>query len=196
MGIVGSFGAAVSADIPELTYEETSAGIRQIAKRSTNVRVSNWTFPNNNHIVVPGLKTDDPWMDVGIWMVPVDDTHTIRFSIYGLPPTTDEVRDRITRHMDTHADYEPAEHHEALFRGEYPTDPIVQLTSAQDYVATLGQGAIVDRPKEWLGRSDKGVAFLRRLFWRELDLLQQGSPTKKWERLPEAGNLQIMSSSA
>src|SRR5690606_13989351 len=68
---VGPFGKAVTGAIPELSYEETSAGIRQTAKRSeTNVRVSDWTFPNNNHVTVPGLTPDDPWIDVFVWMTP------------------------------------------------------------------------------------------------------------------------------
>ena len=56
-GKMGRFGEAVTAAIPKLSYEETAAGIRQIATRSeTNVRVSDWTFPNNNHIIVPGAE--------------------------------------------------------------------------------------------------------------------------------------------
>src|SRR5436189_34483 len=47
-GSVGQFGASVTAAIPELSYIETSAGIRQVAARpNNNVRVSDWTFPNN-----------------------------------------------------------------------------------------------------------------------------------------------------
>ena len=40
---------------PSSSTVETDAGIRQVATRSaTNVRVSDWAFPNNNHIVTPG----------------------------------------------------------------------------------------------------------------------------------------------
>ncbi|MGH6990847.1 MAG: Rieske 2Fe-2S domain-containing protein, partial [Stellaceae bacterium] len=53
-GIVGTFGQAVTAAIPELDYIETDAGIRQTATRGkNNVRVSDWTFPNSNHIIQP-----------------------------------------------------------------------------------------------------------------------------------------------
>ena len=43
----GKFGTMINTDlIPDLAYEETSAGVRQIATRSKdNVRVSDWTFP-------------------------------------------------------------------------------------------------------------------------------------------------------
>ena len=51
----GEFGSSVTASIPDLAYSETSAGIRQVATRpNNNVRISDWTFPNNNHVVAPG----------------------------------------------------------------------------------------------------------------------------------------------
>ncbi len=73
-GTVGRFGEHVAATVPKLEYLETDAGIRQIATRSKNsVRVSDWTFPNKNHIVVPGIQENDPWIDVGHFIVPNDD---------------------------------------------------------------------------------------------------------------------------
>src|SRR5262249_19197965 len=54
-GAVSRFQEEISTAIPELEYLETSSGIRQIATRSkNNVRISDWTFPNNNRIVTPG----------------------------------------------------------------------------------------------------------------------------------------------
>ena len=44
----------------------------------------------------------------------------------------------------------------------------------------MGQGVVADRNREQLGRSDMGVAFLRRLFLRELAAIEQGKPTKSW----------------
>jgi 5,5'-dehydrodivanillate O-demethylase len=64
-----------------------------------------------------------------------------------------------------------------------PNDRLLQLTSAQDYVAAVGQGAIADREGERLGASDKGIVFLRRLFWRELDAIARGADAKTWCRL-------------
>ena len=88
---VGPFGKAVTDAIPDLSYEETTAGIRQTAQRSaTNVRVSDWTFPNNNHVTVPGLTPDDPWIDVFVWMIPNDEKNTTRFMIYGQQPGASE----------------------------------------------------------------------------------------------------------
>ena len=55
------FDQGITTSIPELSYEETASGIRQYATRSRdNVRISDWTFPNNNHILSPGPAKTDP----------------------------------------------------------------------------------------------------------------------------------------
>lgn len=197
-GRVGEFGRAITGMIPELDYEETDAGIRQTATRSAgNVRVSNWTFPNCNHVRVPGLTDDDPWIDTANWMVPIDDTRTVRFSVRRVPSTTPEADRRITEYFDDVETYSASDDHDALFqRKEYPEDPLVRLTSAQDYVALVGQGAIANRSQELLGKSDKGVVFLRNLFFREMAAISEQAPTKKWRRLAKSPDLPKPSRSA
>ena len=187
-GRIGGFGAAVTDKMPELEYLETEAGIRQIATRAkNNVRVSDWTFPNNNHIVVPGRTKDDPWIENGVWMVPVDDTRTVRFQIRAVPSRGPEADAAFREYFEHHRDYNPSEHHHELFEERrMPEDPVFELTAAQDYVAQIGQGALVDRTQERLGKSDRGVMFLRRLFWRELELLRHGEGTKTWRPLSAA----------
>jgi 5,5'-dehydrodivanillate O-demethylase len=193
MGRVGSFGGTVTQAIPELTYLETDAGIRQIATRSkTNVRVSDWTFPNNNHISQPGMIPSDPWIDVGIWMVPLDDTRTARFTFWAVPHADAETDRRFVEYCERYGDYDPADHHDALIRdGKYPDDTLMQLTSAQDYVVQIGQGTIADRADEWLGKSDAGIAFLRRIFLRELEAIRAGRPTKDWSKLAHAAEMPV-----
>jgi 5,5'-dehydrodivanillate O-demethylase len=70
-----------------------------------------------------------------------------------------------------------------------PQDTLNQLTSAQDYVAAVGQGEIVDRANEHLGKSDMGIAFLRRIYWRELEAMRQGRSIKEWRRLAHSVDL-------
>jgi 5,5'-dehydrodivanillate O-demethylase len=190
-GKVGPFGEAVTASVPELEYLETEAGVRQIATRSkTNVRVSDWSFPNNNHIVTPGRTKDSAWVHRGVWNVPVDDTHTMKIGVYAIPSEGPESDRDTLAHFKTYGDYNPAEHHDALFhRGEWPEDPSLQLTPAQDYVAIMGQGEIADRTLERLGKSDAGIVLLRRIFWREMESLKSGAPLKEWRRLAEAVDL-------
>ena len=192
-GRVGTFGQAVKQGIPELEYVETDSGIRQTATRGPgNVRVSDWTFPNSNHIRVPGPTAADPWIDVCSWKVPVDDESQMRFTVWSLPPMDPQTEQRMRDHFETSGAYDPAEHHDELFFDEnYPDEPVFQLTSAQDYVAQVGQGTIVDREVEILGRSDAGIALLRRICFREMDAIREGRPTKAWRRLEEAAELPI-----
>lgn len=192
-GRVGAFGQAVTNAIPELEYVETDSGMRQIATRGPgNVRVSDWNFPNSNHIRVPGPLKSDPWIDACSWKVPIDDRSHARFSTWTIPHVDAETDARLLAHLEARGNYNPADHHDELFVDErYPVDPVFQLTTAQDYVAQVGQGAIVDREHEVLGRSDAGIALMRRIFFREMAALREGWPAKAWRRLAEDVELPI-----
>lgn len=185
MGKVGAFGNAITSSVPTLSYEETSSGIRQTATRvlgdKTQIRVSDWTFPYCNHVSIPPVKEGGPWSDAVNWMVPIDDTHTMRVSLRIVPSTTSEADAENTQYFAGCADYSSTDHHDELFRGEYPDDPLVRLTSAQDYVVLVGQGAVADRVNELLGVSDLGIVTLRRILEREMDAIRSGSPTKEWK---------------
>jgi 5,5'-dehydrodivanillate O-demethylase len=203
-GRLGSFGAAVTDVLPDLEYAETDSGIRQTARRSeSNVRVSDWTFPNHNHIVVPGLHADDPWTHTFAWIVPADDAHVNRM-VCQFSPVTGDAAQRLQDYLLTHGyeptdepglyfgrnPYDPAQHHEELFLERMIPEPALsELTSAQDYVAQVGQGSIVDRSQERLGRSDAGVRFMRGIFLREMAALRDGRPLKRWARRMESTDL-------
>lgn len=181
-GREGRFVQKVTTAIPDLEYCETESGLRQIATRGPgNVRISDWSFPNSNHIVVPGYK-DGPWADLDSWKVPVDDEHTMRLHSYAVAPMGSPIDEETAAYFQQHSSYDPSEHHDELFHGLYPEDAASNLTHAQDYVVQVGQGAIADRSQETLGRSDAGIALLRRIFWRELDALRSGEPMKVWKR--------------
>jgi 5,5'-dehydrodivanillate O-demethylase len=191
-GRTGSFGRAVTSSPPELEYVETDAGIRQIATRGPgNVRISDWTFPNNNHIVVPGLQLEHRWIDVGHWNVPIDDHRTMRFNIWSTPSQGEEIDDEVQSYFTVSGDYDPADHHDELMAGIYPEDQLFDLTSAQDYVAQVGQGVIAEREREILGRSDAGIALLRRIYRREIESLSSGQPAKTWKALEQPVALPI-----
>lgn len=192
-GRVGIFGEAVTPAIPKLDYVETDAGIRQTATRAdNNVRISDWTFPNNNHIIIPGAFREDPWLDLILWMVPDDDYATTRFQLYSIPSIDEERDRRVAEHFAKHAAYTPAEHHDELFFDEiYPQENLLELTNAQDYVAAVGQGAIVDRANERLGASDAGVALVRKVFLRELKEMRDGRTLKEWRPLEQAQELPV-----
>src|SRR5690606_10494960 len=136
------FGEEIATAIPELSYVETSAGIRQVANRAhDNVRISNWTFPNNNHVMVPGPKKGDPWVDLSVWAVPIDDQRTMRFTIYSFPASQATEAKRFVAEPDH--DYNPADDYEKLFHtGKIGDLSHVQVLAAQDYVAVRGQGIV------------------------------------------------------
>ena len=199
-GKVGPFGAAVTGLVPKLEYRETESGIRQIARRSeSNARISDWTFPNHTHIIVPGLGPQDPWTHTFPWMVPMDDEHMLRITMQSAP-VQGEAAQRLREYLLTHGyvptldheryfgkdAYSPSTHHEELFVERNCPEPATnELTQAQDYVAQVGQGAIVDRNRERLGRSDAGIILLRKIFLRELSALRNGRPLKRWVQRSE-----------
>jgi len=192
MGKVGAFGEAITGEVPEVTFRETEAGICQTAvRRGANgqVRVSDWTFPNANHVIIPGVTRDDPWTEVSHWMVPIDDERTLRVAILAMPSTSEEADEKLARYYAETQDFNSADYHDELFRGKYPSDPLIRLTSAQDYVALIGQGAIADRENECLGVSDVGIAMLRRIIWREQDAISAARPTKAWRPLERPSEL-------
>jgi 5,5'-dehydrodivanillate O-demethylase oxygenase subunit len=190
---VGEFGSSVTTAIPELSYVETDAGLEQTATRSPdNIRKSDWTFPNNNHVVVPGMQSGDPWIDFTIWMVPADDTHSTRFTLYALLPKNEDQKRRFLDYFDKYGTYNADEHYDELFHQRKPPpeeDYLAGLISAQDYIAQRGQGVIVDRTKEMLGRSDLGIVTLRRIFVRELQALREKAATKRWRKREHVGEL-------
>ena len=182
-GKFSRYGEEISTAIPELSYAETTAGVQQTATRSkNNIRISDWTFPNNNHIVQPGPKKGDPWSHTYVWAVPIDDHRTLRFTVYSFDAAAGDVAREFAK--DPHHAFNPADHYEQLFgRHQVPDVSAPEVLSAQDYVAIRGQGVIADRGAETLSTSDAGIVFLRRVFLRELEALSAGRPTKQWTKL-------------
>ena len=188
-GRMSRFGEELSTAIPELSYTETDSGIRQVATRSRyNVRVSDWTFPNNNHVVQPGPRKGDPWIHIHVWAVPIDDHSTLRFNINCFPSVGPEEDARIAE--DAEKDFNPMDHFDTVF-GEHriPDVGASQVLMTQDYAAVRGQGRVADRAHEHLSASDAGIVFLRRIVFRELELIRQGLPNKQWTRLAHEAEL-------
>jgi 5,5'-dehydrodivanillate O-demethylase len=195
-GKFSRFGEELSTAIPDLEYSETRAGIRQVATRSeTNVRISDWTFPNNNHVVVPGPSKGDPWSDLSVWAVPIDDEHTMRFTLYSFPASAAEEAAQFA--ADPDREYNPAEHTDALLNGHTIQDiSHTQVLAAQDYVALRGQGVVADRIRENLSSSDAGIVLLRKICLREMEAIRLGQPTKQWVQLSEKFDLPIPTTEA
>ena len=56
----------------------------------------------------------------------------------------------------------------------------------QDFIAWVGQGNMADRTGEHLGKSDKGVAMIRRRFFDDMERIEQGQDPKGIIRDPKA----------
>ena len=52
----------------------------------------------------------------------------------------------------------------------------------QDYATQVGQGPLELRKKEMLGRSDRALILIRKIWERELQTLEAGNPLKQWQR--------------
>ena len=187
-------GAEIGAAIPQLTYEETSGGIRQTATRPNSVRVSDWTFPNNNNILGAPPRPGDPWLNSVVWAVPVDDENTLRIALKSYPGG--EAGAEIRRNGGV-ASARTMDNAEMLFnQHRLPDVGAADRIRAQDYVAVRGQGVIYDRSQERLGASDAGIALLRRILIRELEAVRAGKPTKQWAKTDDPVRLQVLAASS
>jgi 5,5'-dehydrodivanillate O-demethylase len=54
----------------------------------------------------------------------------------------------------------------------------------QDFIAWIGQGAIAERDKEFLGASDLGITMIRRRFLKDLETIAAGGDPKAIIRDP------------
>ena len=149
---VGPFGHAVTTAVPRsssMSRPRPASG-RSPPAPTNNVRGSDWTFPNNNHIIVPGLQPDDAWIDIGVWMTPADEhehqpLHAVRLQAQGCrgaPAVHGALRE--VRHLPPGGPPRRALPGRAAAGGGLHRRP----DRAQDYVAMRGQDRITDREQE------------------------------------------------
>ncbi len=174
--------------VPRMDGEESPWGIEMRGTRPNGkVRVNQFGMPNVLHLA---LRFGGVWGDTLAWRVPIDDEQHRSFSVHFAPLTGQAADDYRARRAATPRsdDAAIAAIGEAILRGERrvqdlaPDDP--DLINVQDYVAQVGQGRLVDRAQDRLGRSDVLVIILRRIWARELQALAEGRPLTAWTRPP------------
>jgi 5,5'-dehydrodivanillate O-demethylase len=116
-------------------------------------------------------------------MVPVDDEHHQRFEVYFGKATREEA----DRYMERFKNLERVpELGDAVLAGSLQLGAIDDWARSrvqiEDYLVLVGQGAIPDRGREHLGRSDVLVVLRRKIWERELKALAEGRPLKNWKR--------------
>ena len=176
--------------VPRMEGEESPWGIMMRGTRPNGlVRINQYGMPNLLHLKLDLGDAEAGWHDVLAWRVPIDDERHCSFSA-NLIPLTGEAGERYLE-REAQRDAELAAHPpafelaEAIMRGELRIADVAEhpgLINIQDIVAQAGQGRLVDRTQDRLGRSDVLVILLRKIWERELRALAEGRPLKAWTR--------------
>jgi 5,5'-dehydrodivanillate O-demethylase len=180
-------------DIPTISGEETDYGVvKRGHRRDQPTRISHFFWPNALLIAGSVGATNGAISQNLAWRVPIDDVTHRSFNASYLPLTGEALeryrQRRAERQKALEGQPTSQEITDAVLRGELHTDDIRERPDAvniQDNVAQAGQGLIVDRTTEHLGRSDHMVVAFRRIWQRELKALQEGRPLKEWRKTGE-----------
>jgi 5,5'-dehydrodivanillate O-demethylase len=141
----------------------------------------------NGQVVDPVIKR----ADVIVFKVPVDDDSHIHFEVRAIPLTGERGRKWIEerREMRGQAEKDRPELVRAILSGKLHLSEVdanrIDFVMLEDEIAQTGQGAIAVRDNEHLGRSDRGVFLLRKIWERELRNLAEGRPVKQWTYRPD-----------
>ena len=185
--------------LPETLVTETDYGWeRKTWSGDGPVRICLYPFPNHMRMImgqIKGLKASDGWRDAYLTLVPTDDANHILYITTHVGVTGDEAKQYQLSQREFGmklAQLPPVQTlaKEVLAGQRTMDDPVILnhplIPVIEDAVAQLGQGPIHDRSKEILGRTDSGVAVLRRVYARELTRLEDGQALKEWHYNGEA----------
>jgi 5,5'-dehydrodivanillate O-demethylase len=189
-------------DLPIITAEERDWGMVRFGTRAHGgVRVTIHYAPNCTRVIVPpmvGMDGVGGWTQIYFHFTPINDTSNLWLISSFVELTGDEEKaywakreeyfDKIAK---ARASGDVADD---LMAGRQRYQDVVHpdLAVVQDIAVQAGQGAIEDRNDEWLGRSDVGIIEWRKILSRELKLIAEGKPAKKWsppgaDVVPELG---------
>ncbi|MSQ10012.1 MAG: Rieske (2Fe-2S) protein [Dehalococcoidia bacterium] len=115
-----------------------------------------------------------PWSEFQI-RVPIDDTHTyhISYGCYAAPPGIEAPKQDVIPYYEVPIWDENGK-------------PVLDCILNQDFIAWWSQGALVDRSKEKLGRTDTPVIFLRRQLADQIKVVEDGGEPMNVFRDPAA----------
>jgi 5,5'-dehydrodivanillate O-demethylase oxygenase subunit len=177
-----------------VTAEETEYGVETKVNTPGQPNGSlHFLMPNTNHFKA-SIRLRDPEAPKGtvsrlLWRVPVDDVTCISFGLDFATLTGEAAKKYRERRREMRAATAvPAkELGPEVLQGKLRVNDLrdqrnlKNLTSLEDYVVQVGQGAVADRLQDRLGRIDAGVILLRKIWARELRALVEGRPLKQWE---------------
>jgi 5,5'-dehydrodivanillate O-demethylase len=112
-----------------------------------------------------------------MYRVPMDDTHTLHvfYTAYPKPPSDNEEQTSVPYYI-----LPPSVTDDML-----PIWAELDSNGGQDSMAWVAQGPIVDRTKEKLGDSDKGIILWRELLRRQIEVVADGGEPMNVFRDPE-----------
>ncbi|MGH7773184.1 MAG: Rieske 2Fe-2S domain-containing protein [Candidatus Binatia bacterium] len=177
---------------PVISVEESDWGVRRYVKYPNGAEVvAYFGMPNINYVNGQVVDPEVKRADALIFKVPVDDDHHAHFEARLIPLEGNEGR-RWLEHRRAERAKEAsnrAELVQAVLQGKLRLDDIdpnrTDYVIIEDELAQSGQGAIADRSREHLGRSDTGVFLLRKIWEREIRALAEGQSLKQWTYRPD-----------
>jgi 5,5'-dehydrodivanillate O-demethylase oxygenase subunit len=177
---------------PTISVEESEWGITRYVKYPDGKDLTFFFgMPNinfiNGQVVDPVIKR----ADVLVFKVPVDDKNHIHFEVRAIALTGEHGRAWIEerRKLRAKAERDRPELVRTILAGKLRLSEVdpnrIDFVMLEDEIAQTGQGAIAVRSNEHLGRSDRGVFLLRKIWERELRNLAEGRPIKQWIYQPD-----------
>ncbi len=181
-------------DLPEVAAEETDWGVLRTGRRKNGeVRVSLHYLPAVTRVIVPPMAGFDGvggWKELYLHFVPIDDAHHKWMITYHVKVAGKDAE----RYLAKRDEYErkvaaagpAAELAREVMAGRLAFSAIdhPDRVRVQDIAVQAGQGLIVDRSQEHLGRSDTAIIVWRKMMARELRAIAEGRPTKRWTPAP------------
>lgn len=172
------------AQMPRVQWTALDRGVRAESWRTLDDgsglrRVTEALLPTLRVVPSPRLGRFGRVESIG-WVLPIDDTH-FRIYVAGRVTQTGDIG-RMRSKMNGKFWWELTEEEHRRFPG--------------DYEAQVSQGAIASHSAEHLRTSDRGIALLRRLLRRQIDIVAAGGdpvgverdPAREQVRLAHCGN--------
>lgn len=166
-GTTGERSDIWGREIPQVSWQEDEYGILCLQRRTNYDRYSHIVLPTTNRLPQPWPGGKFKWPRASaIWRTPVDDTHTLVFSVVFTP----------------YKDGQPPELPEGM---TFDITDQLHGHRQQDYEAIASQGAICNRANEHLSASDRGIALMRKMIREGIDAVQKGEDPKMVWRTPD-----------
>jgi 5,5'-dehydrodivanillate O-demethylase oxygenase subunit len=177
-------GDGVNLEAIESTWGVTYTYVRPDGEK----RVQQFGMPNVFYMTALPTDPEIGWQESLFWWVPIDDESHVQFSLHRVPATGAAAEAIHARRQKRRSDIDLRHQDvcDAILDGELRLAEVdavrVDLVRLQDDLAQVGQGIVVDRSGERLGRGDVGVVAIRKLWHRELTALNARSPLTSWNR--------------